>query len=77
MPTYTYEGEPDRYYPTLALTPDPGAQYELAANPGDGRWTPPDPAPAPEPTAPPTPRAAKTAPAPAPAAPTDTPKAGE
>ncbi|MFJ8437673.1 hypothetical protein [Kitasatospora griseola] len=75
MPTYTYEGEPDRYYPTLALTPDPGAQHELAANPGDGRWTPPDPAP--EPAAPPTPRAAKTAPAPSPAAPADTPKAGE
>ncbi|MFI1520646.1 hypothetical protein [Kitasatospora cineracea] len=81
MPTYTYGGEPERYYPTLALTPDPGAQYELAANPGDGRWTPPDPDPAaePAPAALAASRAAKTAPAPTPdpAAPADTPKAGE
>lgn len=46
MPTYTYEGESDRYYPTLALTPEPGGQYELERNPGDSRWSPPDPEPA-------------------------------
>lgn len=46
MPQYTYTGDPDRYYPTLALTPEPGSIYDLARNPGDERWTPPDPEPA-------------------------------
>lgn len=45
MPTYTYTGDPDTYYPTLALTPAPGNAYELDHNPGGGDWTPPDPEP--------------------------------
>lgn len=44
----TYTGEPDRYYPTLGLTPTPGQDYDLAAHPRDGRWQP-EPAPPPEP----------------------------
>lgn len=55
MPAYTYTGDEGRYYPTLGLTPDPGGLYELAANPGDGRWTPPDPLPEPEPLSDPLP----------------------
>lgn len=53
MPEYTYTGDEGRYYPTLALTPEPGQAYQLDRNPADGRWTPPDqePAPAPEPVA--------------------------
>lgn len=47
MPAYTYGGDPERYYPALGLTPEPGESYELDRNPGDGRWTPPDPDPAP------------------------------
>lgn len=51
MPAYTYTGDEGRYYSTLGLTPDPGGEYELDRNPGDGRWTPDDPKPAPEPEA--------------------------
>ncbi|EST24387.1 hypothetical protein [Streptomyces roseochromogenus] len=47
MPSYTYTGDEGRYYPRLGLTPEPGAAYELEKNPGDGRWTPPDPEPEP------------------------------
>lgn len=45
MPSYTYTGDEGRYYPRLGLTPEPGNAYELEKNPGDGRWTPPDPEP--------------------------------
>ncbi|MFC1410509.1 hypothetical protein ACEZCY_14720 [Streptacidiphilus sp. N1-12] len=45
MPDYTYTGDEGRYYPTLGLTPEPGDVLELDRNPGDGRWTPPDPEP--------------------------------
>ncbi|WP_329564663.1 hypothetical protein [Kitasatospora sp. NBC_01266] len=51
MPTYTYQGELGRYFPTLGRMLNPGDTADLPANPGDGRWTPPD-APPPEPTAP-------------------------
>jgi hypothetical protein len=44
---YTYTGEPGRYYPRLGLRPEPGAAYELAANPDPARFDPPDPAPEP------------------------------
>lgn len=37
---FIYQGEGDRYYPSLALTPAPGTTYELHADPGDGRWIP-------------------------------------
>lgn len=47
MPQYTYTGGEGRYYPTLALTPEPDGVYELACNPADGMWTPPDPEPEP------------------------------
>lgn len=45
---FTYVGDPDRYYPTLGITPVPGQDYDLAADPGDGRW---EPEPTPEPAA--------------------------
>lgn len=51
MPRYTYTGDEDRYYSTLALTPEPDGEYDLDRNPGDGRWTPEDPEPEPEPVA--------------------------
>lgn len=35
-----YTGDGTRYYPTLGLTPAPGTVYDLAADPGDGRWQP-------------------------------------
>lgn len=37
---FIYQGDGGRYYPSLALTPTPGAAYELDADPGDGRWLP-------------------------------------
>ncbi|MET8624537.1 hypothetical protein ABZW30_12400 [Kitasatospora sp. NPDC004669] len=40
MPRLTYQGEEGRYYPSLALTPNPGTTYDLDADPCDGRWTP-------------------------------------
>ncbi|AUG78094.1 hypothetical protein CFP65_3294 [Kitasatospora sp. MMS16-BH015] len=41
MPAFLYTGPDDgRYYPTLGITPTPGQTYELAADPGDGAWTP-------------------------------------
>ncbi|MGA5819730.1 hypothetical protein ACPC54_17955 [Kitasatospora sp. NPDC094028] len=40
MPRFIYQGEGDRYYPSLALTPAPGTSYDLDADPGDGRWAP-------------------------------------
>lgn len=40
MASYTYTGEPDRYYPTLGLTPEPSKTYELTESPEDGRWAP-------------------------------------
>ncbi|GAA2137765.1 hypothetical protein GCM10009760_18520 [Kitasatospora kazusensis] len=41
MPAFLYTGPDDgRYYPTLGITPEPGGTYELAADPGDGAWTP-------------------------------------
>ncbi len=39
MPGFTYTGDAGRYYPALALTPVPGQVYDLAKDPGDGRWT--------------------------------------
>lgn len=33
-----YVGDPDREYPGLGIAPVPGEFYELADNPGDGRW---------------------------------------
>jgi hypothetical protein len=45
VPAYTYTGDPGRYYPRLGLSPEPGGSYELDANPGDGRFEPPDPKP--------------------------------
>lgn len=45
MPTYTYTGDPGRYYPTLGLKPEPDGQYELKRNPDPDRFTPPDPDP--------------------------------
>lgn len=36
---FVYKGEPNRYYPTLGLSPFPGEAYDLDADPGDGRWT--------------------------------------
>ena len=67
MPTYTYAGDPGRYYPSLALTVNPGDTADLDANPGDGHWTPPDPypSPAPEPPAPAPPPDVPDVPAPA------------
>jgi hypothetical protein len=47
MPTYTYTGDEGRYYPSLGLAPEPGQEYELDRNPGDGRFDPPDPEPVP------------------------------
>lgn len=38
MPAFTYTGDPDRYYPRLGLTPEPGKSYDLDADPADGRW---------------------------------------
>lgn len=51
MPSYTYTGDEGRYYTTLALAPEPGSEYDLDRNPGDGRWTPDDPEPDPKPPA--------------------------
>lgn len=42
MPTYTYTGPETAYFPQLGRTLAPGDSTELDANPGDGRWTPPD-----------------------------------
>lgn len=51
MTEYTYKGEPDLYYPELALTPEPGKSYPLPLYPLDGRWTSTDTAvPEPAPT---------------------------
>jgi hypothetical protein len=47
VPSYTYTGDEGRYYPTLALAPEPGGEHDLDHNPGDGRWTPEDPEPEP------------------------------
>ncbi|RJQ68080.1 hypothetical protein D5S17_32780 [Pseudonocardiaceae bacterium YIM PH 21723] len=44
-----YRGEPGRYYPTLALIPEPGAMYDLPECPPDGLW---EPAPAAKPAKP-------------------------
>lgn len=40
MPDFTYSGEDDRYYPSLALTVHPGDRVTLDADPGDGRFSP-------------------------------------
>jgi len=40
---YTYTGAEPRYYPSLALTAEPGMRAELAEDPGDGRWEPAPP----------------------------------
>lgn len=38
MPSFTYTGEPHRYYPDYALTPAPDETYDLDPAPTDGRW---------------------------------------
>lgn len=41
MPEFTYIGDPGRTYlppGEPAITPEPGKQYELSADPRDGRW---------------------------------------
>jgi hypothetical protein len=40
VPTYTYTGDPGRYYPTLGVEGVPGETAELDDDPGDGRWEP-------------------------------------
>jgi hypothetical protein len=43
VPEFTYIGDPGRTYlppGKPALTPEPGKAYQLAADPGDGRWQP-------------------------------------
>jgi len=37
VPAYTYVGDPDRYYPDLRLTANPGDTAEFDHAP-DGRW---------------------------------------
>lgn len=40
MPQFTYTGDAGRYYTDLVggLEPEVGADYELEADPDDGRW---------------------------------------
>jgi hypothetical protein len=49
VPKFTYCGDPGREYPFHDLrdadgervaAPEPGVAYELADDPGDGRWQP-------------------------------------
>lgn len=62
MPSFTYTGTDERYYPTIGLTATPGLIADLASNPDDGRW---EPTPSPKTNA-------KAAPAPVPADPAPT-----
>lgn len=56
MPYFTYVGDAGRTYvslPAPANGPEPGQDYKLAEDPGDGRWLPAKKnAPANEPPAP-------------------------
>ncbi|MFB7905231.1 hypothetical protein ACFC1T_02215 [Kitasatospora sp. NPDC056076] len=61
MTSYTYTGDPGRYYPALALTAQPGDTTDLPVDPGDGRWTPAAPTAAAPPAADPAPATAKPA----------------
>lgn len=50
MPSYTYTGDEERYYPQLGLTVSPGDSAELDECPTDGRWGTPFAPPAVPPT---------------------------
>lgn len=54
MPQFVYVGDAGRNYVTLGISDaEPDRVYDLAADPGDGRWKPTDipPPPAGEPAA--------------------------
>jgi hypothetical protein len=39
MPLFQYNGDDERYYPSLSLTVTPGTTAELTELPTDGRWS--------------------------------------
>jgi hypothetical protein len=71
MPDFTYSGDDSRYYPSLALSVEPGDKVTLDSDPGDGRFTLAGSAPVPDPTPDPDPAPVEPDPAP-----TDTPEVG-
>lgn len=40
MPSFTYTGDDERYYPALGLRATPGSTADLDEMPADGRWAP-------------------------------------
>lgn len=40
MPSFTYTGDGELYYPAIGVTAVPGLVTDLDAAPTDGRWVP-------------------------------------